>query len=106
MSMLNHLVLVTGIALSFVAHSESLQSRQGGTITFYGMLTETPCTYQVSGNNMNTECYRSGQTTTFNGKIQTDNKSSDILIPDNIGEVSITPVPSDSKKHIVTVSYR
>ncbi|MBW5406644.1 hypothetical protein FNH25_07290 [Morganella morganii] len=104
--MLNHLVLVGGIALSFIAHSESLQGRQGGTITFYGMLTEAPCTYQVSGNNMNTECYRSGKATKFNGKVQADNKFSDILIPDNIGEVNITPVPSDSKKHIVTVSYR
>ena len=30
MSMLNRLVLVAGIALSFVAHSASLQSQQGG----------------------------------------------------------------------------
>lgn len=33
MSMLTRLVLVAGIALSFVAHSET-QSRQGGIISF------------------------------------------------------------------------
>ncbi|HGY3146564.1 TPA: hypothetical protein ACWL6U_000378 [Morganella morganii] len=106
MSMLNRLVLIAGIALSFVAHSESLQGQQGGVIHFYGSLTEAPCTYRVSGNSVNTECYRAGDTTKFNGSIQAGNKLNGTLIPDNIGEVNITPVSSDSEKHIVTVSYR
>lgn len=42
MSMLNRLVLVAGIALSFVTHSASLQGQQGGVINFYGSLTEAP----------------------------------------------------------------
>ena len=106
MSMLNRLVLVAGIVLSFVAHSASFQGQQGGVINFYGSLTEASCTYQVSGNNVNAECYRSGETTKYNSSVQADNKLNGTLIPDNIGEVNITPVSSDSEKHIVTVSYR
>lgn len=106
MSILNRLVLVAGIALSFVAHSASLQGQQGGTITFHGMLTEAPCTYQVSDNNVNAECYRSGEITKFSSHLQAGNTLNNDLIPDNIGEVNVTPVPSDSGKHIVTISYR
>ncbi|MEM7982264.1 hypothetical protein Q4R16_13975 [Morganella morganii] len=106
MSMLNRLVLVAGIALSFVTHSASLQGQQGGVINFYGSLTEAPCTYQVSGNNVNAECYRSGETAKYNSSVQADNKLNGTLIPDNIGDVNITPVSSDSEKHIVTISYR
>lgn len=106
MSMLSRLVLVAGIAVSFVAHSESSQGKQGGTISFYGMLTEAPCTYQISDNNVNAECYRSGEVIKFNSRLLADNKLSNDLIPDNIGEVNVMPVPSDAGKHIVTVSYR
>lgn len=106
MSILNRLVLIAGIALSFVAHSQSLQGQQGGTITFNGLLTEAPCTCQISDNTVNAVCYRSGEITTFSSRLQAGNTLSNALIPDSIGEVNVSPVPSDSGKHIVTVSYR
>lgn len=105
MSKLTRLVLVAGIALSFVAHSET-QGRQGGIISFQGVLTESPCSYKVSGDNVNTECHRSGQADPYNGQMQAGNNFKGTLLPDHIGETQVMPLPSDPDKYIVTLSYR
>lgn len=105
MSKLTRLVLVAGIALSFVAHSET-QGQQGGVISFQGALVESPCSYDISDGHINTECHRSGQTEAYKGKIRADNKLNGTLLPDHIGETQIMPLPSDPDKYIVTLSYR
>lgn len=105
MSKLTRLVLVAGIALSFVAHSET-QGQQGGVISFQGALVESPCSYNISGGNINTECHRSGQTEPYNGKMQAGNNFKGTLLPDHIGETQVMPLPTDPDKYIVTLSYR
>ncbi|MEG0280655.1 MAG: hypothetical protein RR510_01550 [Morganella sp. (in: enterobacteria)] len=105
MSKLTRLVLVAGIALSFVAHSET-QGHQGGTISFQGALVESPCSYKISDDNINTECHRSGQANPYNGQMQAGNNFKGTLLPDHIGETQVMPLPSDPDKYIVTLSYR